>query len=360
MKGAERGFLFASVAAIGLAVARAYLLEVEDVDAVSQASATEKPTPPERPDRSAPACPSSTTPIGFDRVIETPDTTLSDLPPNGWFLVNNGTETDPVYQLGRLYADGTVKLGPLVDDLTLLGPDSVPEVSKSEIFDPFDQYHLSKDTVPEYEMDVWYVMPTENYRQPDSYGPGIERRSMIFNAPYEVGSRRITDGEVRTVRDVLFESVDYNKSQPEVTQDGAPCSRSFYADASFERRSHGTVIATNEYPLLHELSPEMKEWVRAHELGHALALAVYAEDAHNALPLEERKQILEELRALHEALRAAGKPTSLNTPREAIANVYAYLMKDPAFVKGHAPHAAQFFGGLVNDHPSLSRILSFK
>jgi hypothetical protein len=247
-----------------------------------------------------------------------------------------------------------------VEDLTLLGPSSIPEVTKSDVFDPFDTKTLVRTPIPESEMRVWYTIPEVRTPVPKNYEYGLERRSHSFNAPLTVGSRSVTDGEVRDVRDVIFDSVDYNKGQPKAVSGSDVCGRSYYADTIVESRPHGDALTVNEYPLLLNIDPETKSWVQAHELGHALDRVVDGEKNFNALPVEERKWILEELHALHDALKAAGKPYSLNTPREAIANVYAYLMKDPAFVKAHAPHAAQFFGGLVNDHPSLSRIIIFK
>ncbi|MCL9972334.1 MAG: hypothetical protein NBV63_02935 [Candidatus Pacebacteria bacterium] len=175
-----------------------------------------------------------------------------------------------------------------------------------------------------------------------------------------MGKKSVTDEDVKKLRNTVFEGVQYAKDQPSGHGPTGPCKIPFYASAGLEPKWYGSSLVTSEYPMLREADSRVQSWVRAHELGHALARITDAPTSFNALPSEQRAQLLEELKKLHEALKADKKLYAYDTANEIVADLYAYMLKDPEYVRKHAPRAAAFFQSLVERDPQLSKILTFK
>ena len=193
------------------------------------------------------------------------------------------------------------------------------------------------------------------------YYEGLARRAELFAAPITADGKPVAGGDVERVREVVFEEVRFRAEQPEaVSASGDPCSGRQYAGVLHDPVVTDGALVTNEYPSLAGLTPEERLWVRTHELGHAIDAVVQAVPEFNKLPLEERMAILKELEALRAALAAKGHTVSYSTGKELFANLYAAMLLEPDLAEKLAPNASKFFGGLVNDHPELSRILAFR
>jgi hypothetical protein len=339
--------------------------ELDQVETDADAAPASDPTPEPAGARTEKVCPKSTyfESLSLSKPVLTPDITLGSTSAieqleksNGWFVINLGTDSKPQYQLGRVYPDGSVKMGQKVSDLSLLGPSSIPEVSRS---DP--GFRAGPQTVSEEEMRVFYQYPQRpGWRLPLGFDDGLERRASTFGKPIDAGTRSITDSDVIRLRNTVFESVGYAKEQPSSHGPSGPCRQPYYATASLEPKWWGESLTNKEYPELLKSNSEVQSWVRAHELGHGLARVTDAPTVFNELPFEKRAQILEELKKLHETLKADKKLHAYDTANEIVADLYAYMLKDPAYVQKHAPNAAAFFKSLVANDPQLSKILTFK
>lgn len=346
--------------ALGLS-ALLFLTACADIEPIeTEAAPAPDPSPEPAGARTEKVCPKSTyfESLSLSRPVETPDIRLGSgtglealKNSDGWFVINQGTALKPDYQLARMYPDGTVKLGQKVPDLSLLGPSSIPEVSRT---DP--GLRGSATGVAEEEMRAFYQYPKPpNWQLPLGFQDGLERRISTFDKPVIVGGRPVSDADVIKLRNTVFDSVDFSK-QPTGPDS---CKKPYYATVTFEFKEYGKSLVTNEYPMLRESDPKTQSWVRAHELGHALSRITDAPTAFNALPSEERARLLSELKQLHEALQVDRKLRSYDTADEIVGDLYAYMLKDPAYVEKHAPKTAAFFRDLIKMDPQLSKIITF-
>lgn len=355
---AREGFLALGLLGIGAVLARELLGTPTD-DAFTNAELPEpSAAPPETP--RACAAPQYFNEYGLFKEVLTPDLTLSSaknlqeiLQGGGWFIIQDGTE----WQLARVDADACITLGPKVKDLALLGPASMPEVKRAELESLTPPFRISETPLPDAALRHFFRIENPVAQLPEDFAAGLERRLRTYQVPIEVGSRPVDASAVRTLHERVFDEIQYQKEQPAGMRDGAPCTRGVYADVGVAVTSSGDALTTREYPMLRDAPRDMQEWVRAHELGHALMQIVGAHDAFHSLPAAEREQILTELKALQAALLTEGKPHSHRTANEALAELVAYLMREPSLAMQHAPTAAKFFGTLVDAHPILKSAL---
>ncbi|MCL9972333.1 MAG: hypothetical protein NBV63_02930 [Candidatus Pacebacteria bacterium] len=136
--------------------------DIEQVE--TEAAPAPDPGPEPAGARTEKVCPKSTyfESLSLSKPVLTPDITLGGAQAteqlaksNGWFVVNLGSESKSQYQLGRVYPDGSVKMGQKVSDLSLLGPSSIPEVRR---LDPGLRPAM-RDTFSEDEMSAFYQYP---------------------------------------------------------------------------------------------------------------------------------------------------------------------------------------------------------
>ena len=283
---------------------------------------------------------------------------------DGWFVMNVGTAEHPEYELGRVYPDGSIRLGQRVPNLSLLGPSEIPELSPDEVYRTGDAFTVQKVGVSEKEMDVFYRMPADPNQDLDKkYHDRLDQRASAESRTYTVEeSRGLNDREVQRVQSVLFDDMSREPVQPSgVNPDGKKCYYRHLAHTIKEGPQEASVLRMKEFPLLEAPdNKNLQEWVHSHEAGHAIDRALEAQKAFNALPSSERQKILQDLANLNKYLIDHNLPHSYSTGEESLADLYSYAMRDPEMVHKVSPRAARFFETLVNKDPSLSKVLKFE
>lgn len=298
----------------------------------------------------------------------------------GWFIINEGTKTHPIYRLGRIYLNNEIRLGAQVNDLALLGRSTIYELPAGEVRYPGGAgLKLSPHAVTEKEMGVFYRMPEIHPQEKlEGYAERFNKRLAMIRMPsyadvtgdmhkpakYIVGDQGyqgLTPEEIKIIRNTIFDSVDVENRQPSGLQpDGSHCYRPYYADTTALDPEHPGKLVTNEYPILRQEFHSKQSWVVAHEMGHAIHKVTHMQDTFNALPSWKRAQLLAEMKEFHQLLLERGyHRTATTSGTECFADLVAYYLKDPAFLKKAAPHSARFIQDVVNNDPLLRKLILF-
>lgn len=298
----------------------------------------------------------------------------------GWFIINEGTITHPVYRLGRIYLNNEIRLGAQVNDLALLGRSTIYELPAGEVKYPGGAgLKLSPHAVTEKEMGVFYRMPEIHPQEKlEGYKERFNKRLALIRMPSyadvtgdirkpakfivgDQGYQGLTPEEIKIIRNTIFDSVDVEKKQPSGLQpDGSHCYRPYYADTTALDPEHPGKLVTNEYPILRQEFHSKQSWVVAHEMGHAIHKIANMQDTFNSLPSWKRAQLLAEMKEFHQLLQERGyHRTATTSGTECFADLVAYYLKDPAFLKKVAPNSARFIQNVVNNDPLLRKLILF-
>lgn len=308
-------------------------------------------------------------PYDLDKPVATPDVELADAKGwqtikdnDGWFITNRGTAANPDYQLFRL-TGYTLRAGPHIPDLSLLGPQSIPEVNFHDVVNRDDQFQLISEKVTEKEMRVFYQMPNyPSYRLTEQYWARFNARVDAFGKPLVFDpARGLSIAEIERLRDTVLDSTVAYDEQPTEMQAAGQCTQRIYADVTnIDPKRPGEFIM-RQYPLSDGTSREVREWLLAHETGHALDRVLNFQDDFNRLPSWQRATILMQLEHFQEYLQRVGKPyNGVSTSQEALADALSYFLRDPALVKAQAPDVYEFFIKQINSDRVLSRIIQVR
>ncbi len=243
----------------------------------------------------------------FDKVVSTPDVSfdkagLMEIKKNGgWFVVNRGTLVDPYYQLFRLSGDGSMaRAGQYIPDLSLLGPDSIPEVSERDLLNRYDTVKISAAKVTEKEMGGFYKLPDHPiFKVPPEYRARLAERTGLLDAPL-IGPEGARADDLENLKKIIFDKTEVYDEVPTGEESGSACTRPKFASASINGPENPGKMILKLFPLFENASPETKAWLLGHESGHGLSFILGLEGDINKLPSWQRATILMQLEAFQE------------------------------------------------------------